>query len=126
MKMYDETTNDAFKRSLALKEIADVAQGMLNGSVELLAGCRKLVRLRIDAAAPASPAFNAITGVESETDDYPLGEKRNAYSAELLDKLDSDVSTYLDEVRPAVLQSCREIIEEVEALEMNSSRKWVQ
>jgi 2-methylcitrate dehydratase PrpD len=78
------------------------------------------------AAAPASPAFKAITGVESETDDYPLGERRNSYSAELLAKLDSEVSSYLNEVRPAVLQSCREIIEEVEALDMSASGEWVQ
>ena len=126
MSMYDETTNETFKRGLARKAIIEIAQGMLDGSVELLAGCRRLVRLRIEAAASVSPAFNAITGVESETDDYPLGEGRNAFSAELLAKLDSEVSTYLSEVRPAVLQSCREIIEEVEALEMNSSGNSVQ
>ena len=121
-----ETTNETFKRGLARKEIIQLAQGMLDGSVELLAGCRRLVRLRIEAAAPVSPAFNAITGVESETDDYPFGERRNVFSTELLAKLDSEVSTYLSEVRPAVLQSCREIIEEIEALEMNASGNWVQ
>ena len=87
MSMYDETTNETFKRGLARKAIIEVAQSMLDGSFELLAGCRKLVRLRIEAAAPVSPAFNAITGVESETDDYPFGRGRNAYSAELLAKL---------------------------------------
>ena len=118
--MYNETTNVA-KRDRARQEIACVALGILNGSVDLLAGCRSLVRLRIEADAPPSPAFDSIIGVESETDDFPLGDQRTAYSSELLARLDSEVSTYLDEVRPDVLQACHEIVHEIEQLQVQSS-----
>ena len=123
--MCDKTTS-VTNRDWARREIARVAQEILSGSIDLLAGCRSLVRLRIEAEAPVSPAFAAITGVESETDDYPLGDQRAAYGSELLARLDSEISTYLNKVRPDVLEACKEIVEEIEGLTMQCPGNGLQ
>ncbi len=119
------TTSDG-ERDRARQELIEIARGMLNGSIDSLEGCRSLVRLRVESGAPASSAFNAVRGVESEIDHYPLGECRAGYSAELLKRLDSEVSSYLDKVRPVLLNACQEIIREIETLPLQSAGSRLQ
>jgi hypothetical protein len=106
------------KRDAARRTVLNVARGMLDGSILLVEGCRKLVGLRTDAQIPANDAFNVFRGVESETDDYPVGNVRSEYAPELLARLDAEVSTYMSQVRPAVIEACRQIIRVIVALEL--------
>lgn len=116
------TTAEA-NRDKARKELVELAHGMLSGSINSpIEACRRLVRLRVEAGAPTSSAFNAVIGVESETDDYPIGEHRSGYSEEMLKRLDSEVATYMNEVRPALLEASREIIREMETLLSSTER----
>jgi len=90
------------------------ARGMIEGRVPLVEGCRTLVRLRCQAELGPNSALQAIAGIESETDDYPIGTVRVEYAAELLARLDAEISNYLEKVRPVALSACREIIKELE------------
>jgi len=99
---------------------------MLNGSTDLLIGCRLIVQLRTEANVATTSAFDTLRGVESETDGYPLGERRAAFSQELLARLDLEVSGYLAEVRPALLDACKEIIREVETWQLHSGDELLQ
>jgi hypothetical protein len=101
----------------------EIARGMLDGSVDLIEGCRNLTAFHADASLPQSAAFDVLCGIESETDDYPIGEVRKSYSSELLERLDRDVAKYIDDARPAVLDACRQIIREIETATANPDSK---
>jgi hypothetical protein len=96
----------------------EVARGMLDGTIGLVEGCRSLVQARVDGEIPATSAFRVIIGVESETDDYPVESQRSMYAPEFLRRLDTEVSRYLSEVRPTLIDACREIIGEIETLHL--------
>ncbi len=113
-------STDLTKRDSARQSALEVARGIVDGTTTVLEGCRSLVRLRADAEIPRSEAFCVIIGVESETDDYPVGNQRASYAPELLERLDAQVLPYLDEVRPAVVEACGEIIREIETLNLQS------
>ena len=108
------------KRDAARRTTLEVARGMLDGSISLIEGCRSLVRLRFDVEIPASETLNVFVGVESETDEYPVGIQRSEYAPELLARLDAEVAIYLNGVRPAIAEACREIIREIEKEQLRS------
>jgi len=93
---------------------------MLDGTISSIEGCRSLVRLRFDGEIPPSEALNTFVGIESETDDYPVGSVRSEFAPELLARLDAEVSTYLNEVHSVLMDACRKIIREIEALQLQS------
>ncbi len=102
-------------RSLSARtDLLVVAKGVLAGTVEIVQGCRDLVRLGSLASVSSYAAFRVIRAVESETDDYPLGDRREGYSAEILERLDKETAEYVARCRPAVLVACSELIEELE------------
>jgi hypothetical protein len=122
----DNTSELLAKRDAARRTALEVARGMLDGSISLISGCRSLVRLRFDAEIAPSETLNVFVGVESETDDYPVGSARSEYDPELLARLDAEVSKYLSQVRPVVIEACDEIIREIEALQLRSCNTNVQ
>lgn len=114
------------KRVGARQQLLEVAQSMSNGSINLIEGCRDIVCLREEAGVAASSAFDVISGVASETDGYPDRDLRGAYDPEFLRKLDFEVSTYLSSVGPALLAACRDIISEMETLELQTVAGRIQ
>jgi hypothetical protein len=118
--MIDSVNNSTAKRDSARRTIVDVARGMLNENIPLIEGCRSLVRLRSDAEIPPSEAFDVIVSVASDTDDYPVGSLRAEYAPELLSRLDAKVSRILAKDSPVIIEACREIIREMETLQLQS------
>jgi hypothetical protein len=95
----------------AKREVVEVAQAMLSGSLDLVTGCRKLCELRHQIGASESDVFLPIIGFESETDDYPLGPARASFGKDYLEKLDQETQAYVERARPGVLAACTRIIE---------------
>ena len=91
-------------------EIVAVAKSMVSGEMPLIEGARRLCDLRHRIGASDSDLFNPIMGFESETDDYPTGSQRQAYSKEALAAMDDEMAAYLTEARPAVVRACNQII----------------
>ena len=114
------------KRDSARQSALETARAMLDGAIPLIEGCRKLVRLRGDAEIPRSDAFNVLASVESDTDDCPLGDGRAEYAPELLARLDAKVSRILASDTPIILEACREVIQEIESLQLGSCEGKVQ
>src|SRR5262249_792538 len=102
-------------RSSARQAIIQTAHGMVNGTVPLIEGCRMLVQLRSAAEIHSNPTFDVLVGIESETDDYPVGSHRSEYAPAFLARKDAEVSGYLESNGPAILSACRDIIREIEA-----------
>ncbi len=118
--------DEAKKRDLARQTLWHVAQGMLNGRIQLIEGCRSLVRLRSDAELPPSGAFDLVVSIESDTDDCPLGSIRAEYASELLERLDAKVQRILAKDTPILLEACRSIISQLELLQLRSGKASIQ
>lgn len=89
---------------------------MREGSIDLIQGCREFLALRIDDQVAPS-ALAVFTAVESETDNYPLGELRRNFSSDLLTRLDEEVLDYLSKVRPALMAACSDILGSLEGFD---------
>lgn len=124
--MTDNADNSIARRSFARRTALECARRMLNGGITLIEGCRCLVSLRAEAEIPISEALRVLIAVESETDDFPIGTKRLLYAPEHLERLDASVSRYLNEVRPAIMDACREIIREIEIAQLKSCDTEIQ
>lgn len=118
--------NRTAKRDSARQTALQVAHGMLAGNVPLIEGCQTLARLRIDAEIPPSEAFNVFRAVDSETDGFPHENMRHEYAPELLAQLDAKVSRILARDTPIIMESCREVVREIETLQMGSCEGTVQ
>ncbi len=110
----------------ARKAALDVLRGMLDGSMPLIEGCRTLVSLRFNANIPPSEAFIVFIAVESETDDCPLGSVRNGYAPELLARSDAKIARILERDGPIIIDACRDVIREIESLQLHSCEGNIQ
>jgi hypothetical protein len=95
-----------------LAEIVEVTEAILSEHLDLVTGCRKLSRL-LQRLGASNQAFAAIIGFESETDDYPLGEARQSYSAEYLERVDKQVAEYSERARASVLAACSDLVAKI-------------
>lgn len=92
-------------------ELVNLARGMVSGEVHLIEGVRKLCSLRFEVEDPENKVFLAVRGIESETDHFPLGSKRSTCHAGYLEKMDTEMESYMAEVKKDILQACQEIIQ---------------
>jgi len=93
-------------------KLVKVARSMLDGKTDLLIGVRQINRLRAGVRDPDAEIFDTIRGVESETDDLPIGAERSLWSVDALAEKDAIRDRYIEEVRDAILMTCQKIIEE--------------
>lgn len=95
------------------KEVVRIARSILSGQLDVLDGCRALVSHVTAAGLTDDPDAAVIVGVESETDDLPLGGERRAWHVESLRDKDARRSEYADRVRTAVLGACQSIVDKL-------------
>lgn len=91
-------------------QLVVVARAMLEGQLELIDGVRRLTNLRANTSDPDWDAFEVIRGVESETDDLPIGEERALWDSRALAEKDAARREYVEKIRPAVLEACSRIV----------------
>ncbi|HCU05793.1 MAG: hypothetical protein A2X77_06070 [Gammaproteobacteria bacterium GWE2_42_36] len=92
------------------KNITNLAQKIIDGSINIIEGCRQISSLKIEKEMRDNSDFLIIRGFESETDEYPLGIVRKNYNQESLRKLDKEIMTYLNESKPVILEACKNLI----------------
>jgi hypothetical protein len=91
-------------------EIITTARQMLSGEVDLVEGCRAILKYRNQLVDPMDSLFLTLEGVESETDDFPTGRAREAWDPEALHGKDQEKEEYLRRARAALLEACKRII----------------
>lgn len=96
---------------IANQKIVDICHKVINEEIGIIEGCRELVSLRGQYNLEEDELFDPIVGVDSETDDYPLGDVRELFSKDYLDRLDREVGGYILKVRLSVIEDCRNLIE---------------
>jgi hypothetical protein len=96
-------------------EAISVLREMISGKLDLVVGCRRVVKMQNQVPMPDTEAWRTIVGIESETDDVPIAEERAGWDPESLKEKENEVRAYLDDVRPMLLNACRKVLEELEA-----------
>lgn len=92
------------------KEIVDVCFLIINNDVDFIEGCRKLVSLRNQLDLEDEVDFLPFVGVASETDEYPVQGTRENYSEAYLKRIDEEISNYVSQVRPSIIEACNVLI----------------
>lgn len=92
------------------KELIGIANSMLNGEANLIEGVRKICLLRHQLKDPEDDVFIPIRAIDSETDHFPLGQLRNLCANEYLEKIDSEMQSYLEAAKEDIFSACRDII----------------
>jgi hypothetical protein len=87
----------------------EIARNVCDGTVDIVSGCREILRYRGVLQGVSSDAWDVITAIESETDDLPLGDARANWDAEALVKIGLEVAAYIERVRPAAQKAFAEI-----------------
>jgi hypothetical protein len=91
-------------------EVIAIAEQMIAGGLDLIEGCRKLVPHLRAVGLRDDPYAKAIVGVESETDEFPLGPERQNWDPAALAAKDLELAEYVARVREDVMVACRAIV----------------
>jgi hypothetical protein len=91
-------------------ELVRVAKAMISGECDLIEGVRKLTALRFATDRPNDPIFDAIRGLESETDHLPVGAERALWAPVALAEKDALLKRYIETEGPQVLDACSQIV----------------
>lgn len=105
--MTDRIGSDPVRHALV-----NTASEMMAGTIDVITGTRELNRLRKQGDLPMSHAFEVIEAVESETDQYPVGNVREQYSPDLLARLDAWAAACIERATPSLRDACAAVIRE--------------
>jgi hypothetical protein len=95
---------------------AEIASGMLDGSIHYLEGSIELSSLRFEVGLPENDKdFLAFTGVASAVDHLPIGEQRQYWSQEALDRHEAEIQQSIEWAKEVSLSECKSIIERFNA-----------
>ena len=98
--------------SMSKREIVTIATQILNGEIDPLEGCRRIVRQQgtLSEAERRDPDFATLVGIESETDAFPSSEARQHWDARALAELDRERAVYVERNRKWLVDACRAIV----------------
>jgi len=89
--------------------LAKACGDLIRGEASVIATSRLICSLEHGCELD-TPGFIGFTAIESETDDYPLGETRQNWNADYLAELDAEFSSYEDRCRPGALENAEVIL----------------
>ena len=79
--------------------IATTAQAVLRGDLGIIEGARKLVHYRFDVKAEDDPDFTFFVGVDSETDDLPIGKIEKHWNQTVLKQKQEEIHRYESSIK---------------------------
>jgi len=105
-------TNDEEKRLKA--EVASIAARVLDGTVGITEGARRIVTLGQRLGIDKDADFTTFVGIDSETDQFPLGPARSHWAADSLTRYDAERQKIEDFYQRYAEQACRSLIQKYE------------
>jgi hypothetical protein len=90
--------------------IITCAKKMLAGEIDLIDGCRTILRYRDHLGDRMGALFDVFEGVHSETDDFPVGASRDDWGTDALRRKDQEKEEYLRRAKAPLLEACKTII----------------
>jgi hypothetical protein len=97
-----------------MKYVVDVLQQILDGKTHPIEACRIVVSLRRSFPDPQDSDLLILVGIESETDDLPVGEVRDRWAPDVLARKDVEMKEYLTRVEETLLNACRNLVRKSE------------
>ena len=88
------------------RTVVEVASGVLDGSLGIIEAVRRLVFLSSQLGIGHEEPFLSLSGIDSETDTFPVGAARSLWSEPALAREDAARKAYEDEVRVEVREAC--------------------
>jgi hypothetical protein len=93
------------------KKAAEIASGMLDGSVHYLEGAIELSSLRFEVGLSEDDCdFIAFCGVASEIDHLPIGTARQHWSKEALEKHEPEIQQSIKWAKEVSLPECKSLV----------------
>ena len=96
------------------EEIVRAAKGILDGSICITEGARRLRRLGAGVRAEDDEDFLVFTGIDSDTDAFPLGDVRSRWSVSALARADSEREDVEAHWRPHAEEAARNLVSKYE------------
>ena len=88
------------------RTVVEVASGVLDGNLGIIEAVRRLVFLSNQLGIGHEEPFLSLSGIDSETDTFPVGATRSLWSAPALARDDAARKAYEDDVRVEVREAC--------------------
>jgi len=92
-------------------EALRIAQGILDQRIHLDLGCRSIQLPMKELGVRMVPDFMIFIGVDSEMDRFAIGEERQYWNPEALQKLDVELEKELQYYRPYVDEACHRVLQ---------------
>ena len=94
-----------------LQPAVSIAQDILNGRLDILAGCARLAELANAEGRWNDPDFRTFIAIESESDHLPSGRDREHWSEAALKRKDAETAAMAMFYRDTVFEACRRLVE---------------
>lgn len=100
-----------------------VADAVIRGEMGAVEGSRVLSRMQneLDLGKVETDLMLTFIGVDSETDDLPLGDERDLWNPQALSEKDADLQAYQAKVQEPVRKACSRLIRVLEDLGVQST-----
>jgi len=92
-------------------ELGTIAAGMLDCSIDYLEGSMKLSKLRFDSDLEDDRDLLIFVAIDSETDDFPLGDVRKKWSHDALRRLEPEINKTVEWAKSISLGNCKSLAE---------------
>ena len=93
------------------KKSAEIASGMIDGSIHYLEGAIELSSLRFEVDLPEDDCdFIAFSVVASEVDHLPIGAPRLYWSKEALEKHEPEIQQSIKWAKEVSLSECKSLV----------------
>ncbi len=100
-------------RSQINERIVDLAQQMLSGKLEVIAGSRMIAHLAGYSEYSDDERFHAFVAVASETDDFPTEDDPQNWEPTAWARKELERREYASRVKEIVLAECRALVEKL-------------
>jgi hypothetical protein len=108
MKM--KSSNKNYTVAQSHKEMAKVAQQILDGKIAITDAARELTALRFPSRAEKDKDILVFVGIDSETHEFPVGKVRKFWNSEILKAKDEELKKYEERVKDRAFVACKNII----------------
>jgi hypothetical protein len=92
------------------REMVSIARDILNGAVGIVAGARKIASMRFGSATENDKDVLVFVGIDSESDDLPIGDVRRHWNSEALKAKDAELRSFEARVKESAFRACERII----------------
>ena len=92
------------------RQIVTFAQSYLDGHAGAVETSRAIADLALMIDASLEDLFVDFTGIDSESDTYPLGEARRYWSDAALKREDASRQVYETRLKPKMLDLCQRVV----------------